>query len=1063
MSTSIWPRLFDFEHVEARRNALFVLLVAAIVSPNIPTVASLPAVRLEQLGLALLLPSLFLFVKRHPEARRVAFVDLAFLALAVAITVSLVFAPLVVSQSDWSLRDPFEMARVAEYWLMYRLAFTVADKGGAVTGIFRVIIAAALVSGAIGILQYLGPGGFNDTFTNIWADSHNLETVVKRSRAVGLVGNPNYFGIFAGLLLVVALSAVLLRTPGSRRGRGLMAAAVLMATSGLVMSQSRTAVFAVLGALFLGLLLVVAKRRSDAAYAAAIGLFVASLVLSIAFVEVLPPEWGTFHGRFQLSAFTEDSSVTIRVSRWKTLFSGFFRETPDRCTRKDLEVTKDHEPVPLANTPASAAAVVRDATRKQDIGALSFAVQRFSCDTNSWPTGDLADALVPRYLSALPTDPGTGQPYRSFVDALDGFLVGADLEDPADPEGPVYAIGTIPNMILNPSFEQPNSPASHFDTARRAEGGAAATLARTGQRVFGKTAINADIDPTASVYQLTVFDFPLDADYTASVWARSNAGIDQTVELYLIGVLFDGRTIDPLASTKQSLPADGRWVPLVLPFKTPSSNRLFVLRTGVRAPDGGGNVRVTIDGMMLNEGPFPASFPYVVDVAPFRLRPGDLPGFSDSPLIGVGPQKERQENTFDNEYALMLNRYGVLGTGAYLALFVGAFLVPWRGFSSARRRDVGPGVTTLSLGMGTYAIAQFAFNVAAGSYYSFQIMGIYWLLVGHLARCVTDIHTGGAPEAEDGEAARQGEAGVRSGARSIAVVGLPFFGARAAQGLREAGFRAVYMRRPGASVRAWAGLVNGVLRSDLVYAVGSSIARNSPVDLIARSRRRILLHWVGTDVQAALAEHAAGRVSGRLVRRATHWADAPWLADELAPLGIAASVHPLPVATAIGEVVPLPAEFRVLAYLPQEPQSSYDVESTLEVFRALPEIRFWVVGGFPADVLPANAEALGYSDDMKAVYRETTVLVRLMHHDGLSHSVIEALSFGRHAIWSYPFPGAIQAGDAARAVAELRSLHERFRGGVLEPNHEGAAAVTEKYRWCTLRNQTRAAIDRLLQ
>ncbi len=756
------PHLLGFERAAARRNALLVLLVAAIVSPDIPTPAPLPAIRLEQMGLALLLPSFFLFLRRHGEARRTAFIDWAFLGLGVAIALSLVFAPLIVTQSHWSFRDPFEVARVAEYWLMYRLAFTVDTEEDSAGGISKLIVGAAIVSGVIGTLQYLGPPGFNDAVTSIWADSHNFDGVVKRSRVVGMVGNPNYFGIFAGMLLIVLLSMVLLRSSGNRTERRLVAAAVLMATGGLIMSQSRTAALAVLGALFLGVLFVIARRRRDAAYGTAMGLFVASVVLSVAFVEAFPPKFGTFHDRFKLSAFTDDPSVTIRISKWKSLLSGFFQDTPDRCARTELKVTKHHEPVRPASTPASAEALSRDATRKQDIGALSLALHRFSCDTNRWPTGDLAEALIPKYLPALPTDPATGEQYLSFVDAKDGFLVGANLENPVDPEGPVYALGTIPNIIVNPSFEQPNTPAARFDTARSVDGRPTTTLKPTDQRVFGKTAINADIGATGSVYQLTVFDFPLGAAYTASVWVRSNTGTEQTIYFYLIGILSDGSTLDPMASKTQTVPGSGQWVPVVLTFKTPSANRLSVLQTSVRAPGGGQDARlpiaadahVTIDGMMVNEGPFPASFPYVTDVDPSRLRPRDLAGFSDSPIIGIGPQKDRQVGAFDNEYALMLDRYGLLGTTAYLALFLGALVVPLRCFLRSQRGRLPLSVMALSLGVATYTLSQLAFNVAAGSYYSFQIMAIYWLLIGLLARCVADTRVPDPSEAVMGKAPR---------------------------------------------------------------------------------------------------------------------------------------------------------------------------------------------------------------------------------------------------------------------------------------------------------------------
>lgn len=295
----------------------------------------------------------------------------------------------------------------------------------------------------------------------------------------------------------------------------------------------------------------------------------------------------------------------------------------------------------------------------------------------------------------------------------------------------------------------------------------------------------------------------------------------------------------------------------------------------------------------------------------------------------------------------------------------------------------------------------------------------------------------------------------------IAIVGLPFYGKRVAQSLTGAGYRARYLPRPGRSPRAWAALAAGLLRADLVYAVGSSIAVNAPVDLMARLRRPILMHWVGSDVVAALREHAAGRVSARLLR-ATHWADAPWLVDELAPVGLRATGHPLPIPTAIGVPIPLPSDFRVLLYLPARPHPAHDEASALEVVRALPGVSFVVVGGFqPPDPL-ANLDARGYLPDLAPVYRETVALLRLVRHDGMSHSIIEALSFGRHALWSYPFPGVVRVCGAAEAIAAIRDLQLRFDAGTLGLNDAGAGEVTHRYRWDTLLNEVRTGIDALL-
>ena len=273
----------------------------------------------------------------------------------------------------------------------------------------------------------------------------------------------------------------------------------------------------------------------------------------------------------------------------------------------------------------------------------------------------------------------------------------------------------------------------------------------------------------------------------------------------------------------------------------------------------------------------------------------------------------------------------------------------------------------------------------------------------------------------------------------VAVVGLPFFGERAARFLRAAGLATEYDASPGIGPAAFGGAL-AIARADLVYAIGSSVRLRGPLDLAARAGKRIVMHWVGTDVQAAVAAWQERCVSERLLTGATHLVDAPWLAGELRLLGVHATERPLPVPIAVGQPEPLPDTFSVLVYLPGQPHAAYDVAGTIEVVRSLPDVRFTVVGGFRGE-LPANARAFGFIDDMEPIYRDVSAVLRLTRHDGLSHTVVEALSFGRHAVWSRPFPGVLEASSVDAAVAHLRELADRAAAGDLGPNEPGIVAV----------------------
>jgi hypothetical protein len=297
----------------------------------------------------------------------------------------------------------------------------------------------------------------------------------------------------------------------------------------------------------------------------------------------------------------------------------------------------------------------------------------------------------------------------------------------------------------------------------------------------------------------------------------------------------------------------------------------------------------------------------------------------------------------------------------------------------------------------------------------------------------------------------------------IAVIGLPFFGERTAAALQKARFDAHFVPRPGRSPGGWASVVRELARADLIYAIGSDVGRGSPLDLVARLRKPILLHWVGSHIRIAIDQYRSGRASLRVLRQATHWADAPWLVEQLRAIGVQAEERLLPVPAAIGAPAPLPAEFRVLMYAPAEFSEPYDIAGMLAVARSLPAIPFTIVGGYEPPRRIPHVELLGFVDDIAPVYRQSTILVRLAHCDGMAHSVIEALSFGRYVLWNYPAPGACLVSSPGEAIACIAQLADRFEAGQLPVNEEGARAVLEKYDPDKILDEVQSGLQRLLQ
>jgi hypothetical protein len=113
--------------------------------------------------------------------------------------------------------------------------------------------------------------------------------------------------------------------------------------------------------------------------------------------------------------------------------------------------------------------------------------------------------------------------------------------------------------------------------------------------------------------------------------------------------------------------------------------------------------------------------------------------------------------------------------------------------------------------------------------------------------------------------------------------------------------------------------------------------------------------------------------------------------------------------------------------------------------------------------LPPNLLPGGWVHDVDALYRDTTVYVRLTEHDGTSFMVAESLSRGRYAIWTFPLAGAIQAAGYEEVSEALRALWERHQRGELGLNEAGRAAVLQEFDPARLAadldRRLRAALD----
>jgi hypothetical protein len=278
----------------------------------------------------------------------------------------------------------------------------------------------------------------------------------------------------------------------------------------------------------------------------------------------------------------------------------------------------------------------------------------------------------------------------------------------------------------------------------------------------------------------------------------------------------------------------------------------------------------------------------------------------------------------------------------------------------------------------------------------------------------------------------------------ILLMGYPYFINRLNELGREKEFSFDLWPKKGAW-RRWL----AVLRADLIYLIGGDLRPNCYYRLALLLGKKMIIHWVGSDIREMEAWQAEGRVISKiLLQKAEHWAEVDWTAVELTNLGVKALIVPLTPADFPEQVPDLPEKFVALTYLPPQKAEFYGEEQILHLAREFSEVTFLIVGSEPTQrpaSWPPNMVSVGWVDEMSRFYPEITVLIRMTRYDGLSFMVLEALARGRHVIWSRKLSGVRQAGDYHSLRQEFKELYEHYKNGRLIVNVKGRSQVELHY------------------
>jgi O-antigen ligase len=706
-----------------------VLLAAAVLAPSVRITATLVNFRVELLLWAATLPYLIwawivpAFGSMPPQPawkwvitgiRRLGLtlIDVGFLALAIVTLLSILHASLRLGERA-SLRDGFELVKLGLYWLAFRTALIAAAEARVRWLVLASVLIAGGVSALLGLAQYFDWFGVVGRTGHWWAEAHHLRALEREGRSFGTVGNPNYFGALMAMLAVVAMHARAASSGGEGLPWWLGLGVAVLASVGVVLSGSRGALALLIVAATAPVVIALVTRSPPGPFSAAL-LLAAAVAGAIGLVEAFPRGREDYLTRVAgaLSPGGDDA-IALRLERWRGALLG---------SGGDEQLGESPLPAGRTGQPSIEAAATRDAVRRTDLQRLVDAVRRHHDATGALPTGPSLDPLVPAMLATLPLDPADGRHYR-YERTATGFTVAAPIEDPADPDYPLLAMGDVGNYIENGDLERGDG--DHADGFRALPGTAyriASEAALFGQRGLVYGGSRPSPSRRAAVYQQRAFGRTGVGPFTATLWLKFPAATRGEVFLYTNVFYGDGERQDPYARVAADSGLVGVWQRLSVTISPEPHRRVDFVGVYLLSDDFQGEVYA--DGFQLVDGTVPVTFVGLRDaeaVAPSGLDVGAQ--LRRSPVFGAGPRKSEGSGTLDNEYLLVAGRYGLAGLTAYLFLWIGVAVVSVR----ARRRGNGIALALVGIVAGLLL-----FNIVAGSLYQLQIMALFWPLAGIL-------------------------------------------------------------------------------------------------------------------------------------------------------------------------------------------------------------------------------------------------------------------------------------------------------------------------------------------
>jgi len=235
--------------------------------------------------------------------------------------------------------------------------------------------------------------------------------------------------------------------------------------------------------------------------------------------------------------------------------------------------------------------------------------------------------------------------------------------------------------------------------------------------------------------------------------------------------------------------------------------------------------------------------------------------------------------------------------------------------------------------------------------------------------------------------------------------------------------------------------------ADIVYSINGSIYNSKAFSLTLFFKKKLMMQWVGTDVIKSTIHYENNQVNYKFVKEAKHFCEPEWLKDELKNIKIDAGLLKF-TTFKMNETLPgnIPSDFSILSYIGTNREEFYGIEQLIKLSKDFPGIQFHIVGikNYQSE-LPNNIKLLGWVDNIVELYKKNILFLRLTKHDGLSNSVLEALSVGNYVAWTCDFPHTFHVTDYENLKNYVIELKQKFENNQLTINDKGIGYVKSNF------------------